>query len=68
MTLEREKGGEREGGRKREREREKLRCEREALIGHPPLGPPHIPQPGVKPTTQVCVMTGDRTYNLLVYG
>ena len=45
----------REGGRERNRE---------TLIGCLLL----VPWLGTEPATQVCALTGDQTYNLLVYG
>ena len=47
------------GGREGEREGERHRCEREALVSA---------QPGTKPATQACAVTGDQTWDLSVYG
>ena len=50
--------------REEEREVEKHWCEREALISCLL----HAPQPGTKPTTQACALTGNWTGDLLVCG
>ena len=46
----------------RGREKKKHRCERETSISCLP----YAPQPGIKPTTKVCALSGDGTHNLLV--
>ena len=45
-------------------EREKHKCERKTKHWWPPI---HAPT-GIKPATWVCVLTGNRTHNPLVYG
>ena len=47
----------------RGREREEHQCERETLIGCPH----YALLQGIKPSTQVCAFTRNRTQNLLVY-
>ena len=46
----------------RERERERER-EKHWLVAFP-----YVPLPEVKPATQVCVLTGNQTRNISVYG
>ena len=54
----------RERGREGEGEGDNHQCERETLISCLL----HMPQPGTKPTTQACALTGNQTSDLLVCG